>query len=89
MTERDNKYDVTAFLIFLHKYFSLKHVLGDTQHVCMMIISNHAKPPCFLEQLGEVPFVDMEDPMPVFDVVKLLTENPFEEVDILVVTGDV
>ena len=51
-------YDVTAFLIFLHKYFSLKHVLGDTQHVCMMIISNHAKP-CFLEQLGEVPFVDM------------------------------
>ena len=34
-------------------------MLGDTQHVCLMIISNHAKPPCFLEQLGEVPFVDM------------------------------
>ena len=35
-------------------------MLGDTQHVYMMIISNHANPPpCFLEQLGEIPFVDM------------------------------
>ena len=70
MTDRDSKfkgvggisgpYDVTTFKELLHKYFSLKHVLGDTQHVCMMIISNHANPlPCFLEQLGEVPFVDM------------------------------
>ena len=25
----------------------------------MMIISNHANPPCFIQQLGEVPFVDM------------------------------
>ena len=31
-------------------------MLGDTQHVCIKIISNHANlPPCFLE----VPFVDM------------------------------
>ena len=71
MTERDAKfmgggrgisgpYDVTTFLIFLHKTFSLKHVLGHTQHVHMMIISNHANPPpCFIQQLGEVPFVDM------------------------------
>ena len=70
MTERDAKfkaggaisgpYDVTTFLNFLRKYFSLKHVLSDAQHVCVMIISNHANlPPCFLEQLGEVPFIGM------------------------------
>ena len=43
----------------------------------------------FVEGDNEGFIPDMEDPMPVFDVVKLLTENPFEEVDILVVTGDV